>query len=76
MDLDLSNMGCFSLRPQDLIRMGLGTENQFDGVQFKASENIDSLPQIISQKRLLMLLRFGVNLKICVPSVLVVLTLT
>ena len=51
MDLDLSNMGCFSLRPQDLIRMGMGTENQFDGSKFKSSENIDSLPQIISQKK-------------------------
>jgi len=51
MDLDLSNMGCFSLRPQDLIRMGMGTQNQFDGVQFRSSENIDSLPQIISQRK-------------------------
>ena len=51
MDLDLSDMGCFSLRPQDLIRMGMGTPNQFDGLNFKSSENIDSLPQIISQRK-------------------------
>lgn len=51
MDLDLSDMGCFSLRPQDLIRMGMGTPNQFDGLNFKSSENIDSLPQIVSQRK-------------------------
>ena len=51
LDLDLSNIGCFSLRPVDLIRMGLGTEEQFNGNQFKSSENIDSLPQIIHQTK-------------------------
>ena len=49
MDLDLSNMGCFSLRPQDLIRMNLGVESQFNGSQFKSSTDIDSLPQIIHE---------------------------
>jgi hypothetical protein len=49
MDLDLSNIGQFSLRPSDLIRMGLGVESQFNGQQFKNSENIDSLPQIVHE---------------------------
>ena len=43
MDLDLSNMGCFSLRPQDLIRMDMGVKEQFDGSNFKSSSNIDEL---------------------------------
>jgi len=47
MDLDLSNMGQFSLRPADLIRMGMGVPSQFNGQQFKSSEDIDSLPQIV-----------------------------
>jgi len=51
MDLDLSDMGCFSLRPQDLIRMNMGVEEQFDGTNFKSSEDIDSLPQIINEVR-------------------------
>lgn len=51
MDLDLSNIGEFSLRPADLIRMGLATAEQFDGVQFRASEDLDSLPQIINAKK-------------------------
>jgi hypothetical protein len=49
LDLDLSNMGCFSLRPQDLIRMGRGVSSQFNGSQFKSSQDINSLPQIINQ---------------------------
>lgn len=49
MDLDLSDMGPFSLTPQDLIRMGRATDAQLDGNNFKASENLDSLPQIVSQ---------------------------
>lgn len=48
-DIDLSNMGKFSLRPDDLIRMGLGVKEQFIGNQFKSSENLDSLPQIINE---------------------------
>ena len=49
MDLDLSNMGEFSLRPSDLIRMGRGVPSQFNGQLFKDSENIDSLPQILHE---------------------------
>jgi len=49
LDMDLSDMGCFSLRPQDLIRMNMGVAEQFDGSNFKSSTNIDELPQIISQ---------------------------
>lgn len=49
MDLDLSNMGEFSLRPSDLIRMGKAVPSQFNGQLFKSSENIDSLPQILHE---------------------------
>lgn len=48
MDLDLSNMGQFSLRPADLVRMGRGVPTQFNGQNFKASEDLDSLPQIVN----------------------------
>ena len=50
LDLDLSNIGTFSLRPADLIRMGLGSPEQFDGEQFKSSTDLDSLPQIVHLK--------------------------
>lgn len=48
LDLDLSNMGCFSLRPADLIRMGRGTAEQFDGDRFKSSSDLASLPQLVN----------------------------
>ena len=51
MDMDLSNIGCFSLRPSDLIRMGMGVPTQFNGSEFKSSTNIESLPQIINSKK-------------------------
>lgn len=51
LDLDLSDMGCFSLRPTDLIRMNLGNPKQFDGNQFKSSSDLSSLPQIVNQRK-------------------------
>jgi len=51
MDLDLSNIGCFSLRPADLIRAGLAGPGQFNGNQFKSSTDLDSLPQIVNFKK-------------------------
>lgn len=49
MDLDLSNIGEFSLRPSDLIRMNMGVPEQFNGELFRSSENLDSLPQIVHE---------------------------
>lgn len=48
MDVDLSDIGEFSLTPQDLIRMGLATEAQVAGSQFRTSNDLNSLPQIIN----------------------------
>jgi hypothetical protein len=48
MDVDLSDIGEFSLTPQDLIRMGLATEGQVAGNRFRTSNDINSLPQIIN----------------------------
>jgi len=48
MDVDLSDIGEFSLTPQDLIRMGIATESQVAGNQFKSSNDLNSLPQIIT----------------------------
>ena len=51
MDLDLSNIGCFSLRPSDMIRMGLGVASQFNGPMFKSSNDLSSLPQLINAQK-------------------------
>jgi len=48
MDVDLSDIGEFSLTPQDLIRIGLATEAQVAGNRFKTSNDLNSLPQIIN----------------------------
>jgi hypothetical protein len=50
-DIDLSDIGEFSLSPQDLIRMGIASPSQVAGVSFKSSTNLRSLPQIISINR-------------------------
>jgi hypothetical protein len=46
MDVDLSDIGCFSLSPQDLIQQGLATETQVNGSTFRTSTNLRELPQI------------------------------
>lgn len=48
MDVDLSDIGEFSLSPQDLVRMGVATESQVSGTNFKSSTNLRELPQIIN----------------------------
>jgi hypothetical protein len=50
-DVDLSDIGEFSLSPQDLIRMGIATENQISGTKFKSSTNLRELPQILTFNR-------------------------
>ena len=52
-DIDLSDIGEFSLSPQDLIRMGVTTPSQVAGTYFKASTNLRELPQIITFNRTL-----------------------
>lgn len=53
MDVDLSDIGQFSLSPQDLIRMGRTNESQVAGVNFKKSTNLAELPQIVSFNRVI-----------------------
>jgi len=48
MQVDLSDIGEFSLAPQDLIRMGRAVESQVNGTKFKFSENYSELPQIVT----------------------------
>jgi len=50
-DVDLSDIGEFSLSPQDLIRMGVATDSQVSGTKFKSSTNLNELPQIVTINR-------------------------
>lgn len=50
-DIDLSDIGEFSLSPQDLIRLGVATESQVAGTEFRTSSDLNTLPQIVSFNR-------------------------
>ena len=65
MDMDLSNIGCFSLRPSDLIRMGMGVETQFAGSLFRSSTDLATLPQIVNSKKDIEVTSFWGENEIC-----------
>ena len=50
MDVDVSDIGCFSLLPQDFKEQGFA-DSDFDGARFKRNASIDSLPQIMNQTK-------------------------
>lgn len=58
MQVDLSDIGEFSLTPQDLIRMGRATEAQVNGTKFKFSENYSELPQIVTLTKIVQIQPF------------------
>ena len=65
MNVDLSDIGPFSLSPQDLIRMGVATDAQFDGVNFRSSPNFSTLPQIITINKTIEVVPFWGQPEIC-----------
>jgi len=68
-NVDLSDIGEFSLAPQDLIRMGAATPQQVDGTKFKSSSNLNELPQIITINRTLEVLPFWGDENTCVVGI-------
>lgn len=69
MDLDLSDIGEFSLTPQDLIRIGLATESQVAGDRFRSSSDLDSLPQIIHLEKVFEVSPFWGEPTVCQSSI-------
>jgi hypothetical protein len=65
MQVDLSDIGEFSLTPQDLLRMGRATEAQVNGTRFKFSENYSELPQIVTLKKVVQVAPFYGENGIC-----------
>jgi hypothetical protein len=64
-DVDLSDMGCFSLRPYDFIMKGV-SEEKFDRYyNFKSSSDIDGLPQIITFEKTIEVYPFWGNTDLC-----------
>jgi hypothetical protein len=64
-DVDLSDIGCFSLRPYDFIRQGAGTDGFFNTYKFKASSDLDHLPQIVSANKTIQVYPLWGNTNFC-----------
>jgi hypothetical protein len=64
-DVDLSDIGCFSLRPNDFIRNGYGVDEFKSLYEFKSSSDLDSLPQIKSFNKTINVYPFWGNEEIC-----------
>lgn len=64
-DVDLSDMGCFSLRPDDFIRQGFGVDSFKNSYSFKSSNDLDTLPQIVSFNRTVDVSPFWGNVDLC-----------
>ena len=64
-DIDLSDIGCFSLRPYDFIKKGVGID-QFDRYyNFKSGSDVDGLPQIINFQKTVEVFPFWGNIDLC-----------
>jgi len=64
-DLDLSDIGCFSFRPYDFIKQGLGPDQFKNTYTFKSSVDLDSLPQVVSFNKSIEVYPFWGNEDIC-----------
>lgn len=64
-DVDLSDMGCFSLRPYDFIRQGRSEEIFDRFYNFKSDSDLDGLPQIVSFDRTIDVAPFWGNIDLC-----------
>lgn len=64
-DADLSDVGCFSLRPDDFLRQGFSKESFKNTYQFKSSTDYASLPQIVSFDRTIDVSPFWGDVDIC-----------
>lgn len=64
-DIDLSDIGCFSLRPYDFIKRGEGVEKFERYYKFKSSEDLDGLPQIIKYQKTIEVFPFWGNEDLC-----------
>jgi hypothetical protein len=64
-DIDLSDIGCFSLRPYDFIKQGIGLDQFKNTYSFKSSEDLNALPQIVSFDKTIEVYPFWGNQELC-----------
>ena len=65
MDLDLSDMGCYSLTPMDFILQGVAVEEFVSETEYDANENLDKLPQIVKQRKSVDIVPFWGDDELC-----------
>jgi hypothetical protein len=61
----LSDISCFSFRPDDFIRKGAGVDDFKSSYEFKSSSDIDDLPQIVSFDKSFTVYPFWGNQDLC-----------
>jgi hypothetical protein len=64
-DVDLSDIGAFSLRPYDFIKQGKGLDSFKNKYKFKSSEDFKNLPQIVSFDKTIQVYPFWGNEDYC-----------
>jgi hypothetical protein len=64
-DVDLSDIGAFSLRPYDFMRQGAGVDKFKNKYKFKSSEDLITLPQIVSYNKSIEVYPFWGNEEYC-----------
>jgi hypothetical protein len=65
MSVDVSDIGCHSMKPFDFIAQGVPIEEFKNAAIFNGSENLDTLPQIVIQNKTLEVLPFWGDDDLC-----------
>jgi hypothetical protein len=68
-DLDLSDIGCQSLVPYDLLYEGISEEKFINKFTYKTSEDLDDLPQILSFDKSIEVYPFWGNQDVCLIGI-------
>tara|TARA_Y100001937_G_scaffold32761_1_gene46722 strand:+ start:2874 stop:6425 length:3552 start_codon:yes stop_codon:yes gene_type:complete len=63
--IDVSDIGCYSMRPYQFIRQGLSPSQFESSLDFKTSENLDTLPQIVIQNKAVEVVPFWGDDELC-----------
>ena len=64
-NVDLSDIGCFSLRPDDFIALGAGVDQFQNTYKYKSSSDFNSLPQILTFEKTIEVFPFWGNVELC-----------
>tara|TARA_R110002051_G_scaffold273094_1_gene333769 strand:+ start:3569 stop:7114 length:3546 start_codon:yes stop_codon:yes gene_type:complete len=63
--IDVSDIGCYSMRPYQFIKQGYSSAQFESSLEFKSSENLDTLPQIIIQNKAVEVVPFWGDDELC-----------